>query len=100
MIIPDHKKVATIILSRMGKDGAEKSMDAPPEESMEDGKEGLDSAAEEMMMAMHSKSSVDFRKALCSFLDQYEASEGDSDEGEVADSQGAGMGSDSEYEQE
>jgi len=72
VIIPDNKKVASVILSRMGKD---ESSDVPlkPEVELDPMDEGLKAAAEEALAAVKSGSAHDFMVALRSFFEQCDA---------------------------
>jgi hypothetical protein len=76
MIVPDPKKVATVVLSRMGKEG---STEVKPEESLDDDEAGLDTCCEEIFAAIDSESALDLKTALKSFIDQYSASEVEED---------------------
>jgi hypothetical protein len=74
MIVPDPKKVATVVLSRMGKEDSD--TEVKPEESLDD-EAGLDTCCEEIFAAMDSKSPLSLKTALKSFFDQYATSRGD-----------------------
>ncbi len=74
MIFPDHKKVASVIIARMGKDGgSEGDVAVKPEEQMDEELHGLHSAAEDMMSAMKEGSAHKYMSAMRSFIDQHHA---------------------------
>jgi hypothetical protein len=83
MIIPDAKKATSVILSRLGKDGApNKEM---PIKNEADGPEmpsdeGLTAAAQDMMQAFHDKSIHGLVSGMKAFIDQYEPSDSDDQE--------------------
>lgn len=79
MIFPDSKKAAGVILSKMGGD---KMTEMKPEEEMDDKSEGLRASAEDILMAIDSKSSSDLMTALKSFYDQMESQEAPEPEAE------------------
>lgn len=79
MIIHDKRKVAMVILAKMMPSGKELSAKMPNEEYLEDGDEGFRAVAEEIIMAIESKSVEDLASSLKSFFLLCESSE---DEGE------------------
>lgn len=71
-MVPDKKKIAGIIVSRMNSEGKESQAPMKDEHEIDSSKEGLKAAAEELMMAIKDGSSHGVMSALSSFHDQYE----------------------------
>lgn len=69
MIIPDKKKVATVILAGL------KPHDEEPEKKVSSVPEGLKSSAEDILSAIENKSAESLAQALQSFWDQCESYE-------------------------
>lgn len=79
MIIPDDKKkVTTLILSRMKKDGGIQNTEAKPEQSME--MDPLDAICEDFLHAIGSKSIQGIKDAMNAFYAAKESGEGDESE--------------------
>jgi hypothetical protein len=79
MIFPDKKKVASIILSRMGKDGV------PKESKLPDGSGSMDeysAFAEDMLDAFKSESVERLAKILKSFHEMIKEEDVEQDSGE------------------
>lgn len=76
MIIPDAKKRAMVILSKLRPDGSTSDQEVKPE-AVDDTQEGLMSAAEDIMQAIQDKSPQGLMTALRAFLDQCESGEGE-----------------------
>lgn len=70
MLFNDKKKMASIIVAKLGKSG---SHEQKAEESLSDDDAGLQSAAEDMLQALEDKSATDLVAALSAFLDCYQA---------------------------
>jgi hypothetical protein len=69
MIVPDpRKKIATILMARMNKDGKETASNMLPEEDVDADGEGLKAAAEDIIRAMDSKSAMALADAMKSFF--------------------------------
>jgi hypothetical protein len=96
----DKKKAANVILSRIHKDGHESSGEMKPEHAVDQAFEGLHVASQDMINAIHSKSAMDFHKALSSYLEQHkghgesgeEASKDDSPDGKASEDERASEG--------
>lgn len=71
MIIPDSRKAASVILSRMDKPGPD--IEVKDEEEIDPSDEGLKTAAEEAMAAIKGGSAHDLMVALRSFFEQCDA---------------------------
>jgi hypothetical protein len=72
MIFPDSKKVATVIIGRMNKEGkSEGGAPVKPEFQSDDSLTGLHSASEDMVSAMKEGSPAKYMDALRSFIDQH-----------------------------
>ena len=82
----DKKKAANVILSRMHKDGHESGGEIKPEHAVDQAFEGLHVASQDMINAIHSKSAMDFHKALSSYLEQHKGHGESGDEGSKDDS--------------
>lgn len=74
MIIPDKKKVATVILSRMGQNGQEQRTPAKPEDEIGEGDQALKSIADQILLAFENKSSHDLMLGLKAFFDELQES--------------------------
>lgn len=75
MIIPDAKKAATVILGKIGKPSLGPAV--KPEEMTDPKEEGLKTAAEDVLTAIHEKSAAGLMTALRAFFDQCDSSDGD-----------------------
>lgn len=62
-MIPDHKKIATVIMGKIGPEASYGDKD------MNDPEEGLHAAAEEVMDAVHAKDAKGLAQALKSFME-------------------------------
>lgn len=71
---PDPKKTATLIVSKMGKDGdSSKGVETTSEESMQQEDMGMESAMTDFLDALNTKSPIGMHKALSSYMDQHRA---------------------------
>jgi hypothetical protein len=68
MIITDKKKTASLILSKMGTNGSEKSQSIKPEEEMNDSDGALKAIAEDMLQAFSDKSAHDLMESMKAFI--------------------------------
>ena len=68
MIIPDHKKTVSVILSKMGQKPDEK-------ENMGENVEALHVAAEDLINAIHDKNALAVAEALKAFIELHESHE-------------------------
>lgn len=82
MIFPDPKKSATMLLSKMNKDGESKEMEVAPESDLPGTDMGLKSAAEDVMQAIHDKSPHDLMVGLKSFFDMCDSDTEEEDDEE------------------
>lgn len=82
MIIPDTKKAATVILSKMKSDGTSADTEVKPEENMDDSMEGYTAAAEDILHAVETKSVQGLATALKSFFEMCDSAPGSSDSSE------------------
>lgn len=74
MIFPDKKKIASVIVGRMDKEGhSEGGGPVKPEFQSDDDLTGLHSASEDMVSAMKEGSPGKYMTALRSFMDQHQA---------------------------
>lgn len=85
MIIPDRKKAVSVILSKMGGDGAEKSQEVKNETPGDDTQGALRAITEDVMQAFHDKSIEGLMSSLKAFCTEVD-SQGDDDSGEPEDS--------------
>lgn len=91
MIIPDHKRMASIIVASlrpktgemtMGKDTTDEQK---PEDGTDDNKEALKATAEEIMQAIESKDAQAFADSLSDFIEMAMGTDDDSDEDSADD---------------
>lgn len=80
MIIPDKKKAVTVILSKLGKGGDEKSQEVKPESAMGEHQEAMKTIAEDIMQAMQDKSAMDLANALEALVREIQAMDQEQDE--------------------
>ena len=78
MMLPEKKRISTVILSKMGDDGSSKDIQAAPEADMRE--EGpLDMIVMDLMSAIEKKSAMGIKDALRAFID-HKDSESESEE--------------------
>lgn len=77
MIIPDHKRITTVILSRL-KNNKTESMAVKPEKSVE-GVDELEIAAQDLLQAINDKSVLGVKAALKSFMDLIQEDDAEED---------------------
>jgi hypothetical protein len=71
MMIPDRKKISTIIMARMDK---KPDVAVKPEEDLRD-EDPLDIVAQELLSALEQKSVMGIKDALRSFFEEYSLSQ-------------------------
>lgn len=74
MIMPNPKKVATVIVSKM-RDGHETHQEVKPEEAIDEHHEALKAIAEDIMHAMESKSAHSLATAMKAFIAHHESAD-------------------------
>jgi len=75
MIMPDKKKIAAIIISKMKPNGTENSQDMVPKDKMPDNSDALKSIAESLIQNMVSRDASGVAAALCEFFAAMESAE-------------------------
>ena len=81
MFLPDKKKAASIILSRMS-GGKEKTTEAAPTEQVGVKDDAYTSMAEDLLQALEAKSVPDIAEVLESVCQYMQATDDDADSGE------------------
>lgn len=71
MLLPDRKKEATVILSKMTPEGEEKSQEVKNEVMIDENEEALKAISEDMLQAFNDKSAAGVMSAMRAFIEEY-----------------------------
>lgn len=80
MLMPDKKKIASIIISKMVPNGTENSQDMVPKDKMPDNSDALKGIAEDLMQALVDRDAANVAACLCEFWSAMESAEDDEEE--------------------